>query len=197
MARFKLFGFMALAAAVGFGAVIITSAFLKAPGGGDHALAAGDVAGFLFSEPPTTMKPVNFLDPEDREITLEDFKGRTILLNLWATWCAPCIEELPTLDALQADLGSDGFEVVTISIDRGRPDKPRDFFTRLGVTHLKLYRDPSGKIGLGLKAHGLPTTLLIDPKGREIGRLVGPADWNAEDAKALIQAHLPAQDPAG
>ncbi len=115
-----------------------------------------------------------------------------MLLNLWATWCVPCREEMPALDKLQAALGGANFEVVAINIDRGGPDKARDFLKEIGVNKLALYTDPSGKLFSTIRAVGMPTTLLIDREGREIGRLVGPADWASPEAKTLIEAAIAA-----
>jgi len=141
----------------------------------------------LFSE-PATPKPVpdiRLQDEAGRQLTLADFRGRTILLNVWATWCTPCREEMPALDRLQAKLGSPKFEVVALSIDREGAAVVRKFFTELGVRQLKLYVDPSGEAAGRLATVGIPTTLLIDRDGREIGRRVGPAKW---DGSAEVEA---------
>ncbi|RMF01984.1 MAG: TlpA family protein disulfide reductase, partial [Alphaproteobacteria bacterium] len=113
-----------------------------------------------------------------------------VLLNLWATWCAPCRREMPDLDRLQAELGGERFEVVAISIDKGGPDKPQRFLEEVKATKLNFYHDPTGRLGTLLKAYGLPTTILVDAQGRELGRLAGPAEWGSEDAKKLIKAVL-------
>ncbi|MGF1454203.1 MAG: TlpA family protein disulfide reductase [Alphaproteobacteria bacterium] len=193
MDRLKLFGLM-LAGTVGGFAIVLAMATLLKSGDPARHLATGEMAGFQFQTNPIPVNTSGFVDETGTDLTLADFEGRTILVNLWATWCAPCVEELPTLDALQDSLGSERFEVVTISIDRGGPDKPKAFFDRLGLSSLTLYRDPSTKIGVGLEATGLPTTVLIDERGREVGRYMGPADWNAPEARALIKSFIPAQD---
>ncbi|ODS01407.1 hypothetical protein AUC69_06970 [Methyloceanibacter superfactus] len=120
-----------------------------------------------------------------------------VLLNIWATWCVPCREEMPQLNALQADLGGADFEVVAINIDKGGAEKARTFLEETKATDLALYTDPSGKLFSKLKAVGMPTTLLLDPQGKEIGRLVGPADWASPEAKRLVEAAIAASKPAG
>ena len=133
---------------------------------------------FVLHETPREVPEIGFADGQGREVTLEDFRGRTVLLNVWATWCPPCVEEMPTLDALQAELGGDGFEVVALSIDRAGPGAVRTFFEQTGVEHLGLYIDETGRASSKLGVLGLPATLLIDEEGRELGRLIGPAEWD-------------------
>jgi len=123
-----------------------------------------------------------------------EWRDRTVLLNLWATWCVPCRKELPALDALQAKLGSDRFEVVTINIDTRNLDKPKAWLAEAGISRLSYYGDPSAKVFQDLKAigkaTGMPTTLLIDPQGCELGVLAGPAEWASDDALRLVEAAL-------
>ena len=117
-----------------------------------------------------------------------------MLLNLWATWCVPCRKEMPALDALQAKLGSDKFEVVAVNIDTRNLDKPKTWLKEVGVKRLGYYADPSAKVFQDLKAigkaFGMPTTLLVDPQGCELGTLAGPAEWASDDAVKLIEAAL-------
>ena len=122
--------------------------------------------------------------------TLDAFHGKVILLNIWATWCPPCVTEMPTLDRLQADLGSGKFEVVTLSIDTGGTPVVRRFFDKLGIRHLKLYVDPTQLSFTNLHIVGLPTTLLINTDGKEVGRLIGPADWNAPDMEDFLKGFM-------
>jgi thiol-disulfide isomerase/thioredoxin len=135
-----------------------------------------------------------FADADGKPRALSDFRGRTVLLNLWATWCVPCRKEMPALDALQAKLGSDRFEVVAINIDTRNLEKPRAWLQEVGITKLGYYADPSAKVFQDLKAigkaFGMPTTLLVDPQGCELGALAGPAEWSGEDAVKLIEAAL-------
>jgi thiol-disulfide isomerase/thioredoxin len=143
----------------------------------------------LFNEPaaPKALPDIRFEDEAGRALTLADFKGRVILLNIWATWCTPCREEMPALDRLQAKLGGPGFEVVALSIDREGTAVVRRFFSDVGVHALKLYVDPSGEAASRFGALGVPTTILVDRSGREIGRRVGPAQWDGAAALEFIR----------
>lgn len=145
---------------------------------------------FVFKQAPEPLADVGFADGTGAPMTLAAFRGKTILLNLWATWCAPCREEMPSLDRLQKELGSEAFEVVALAVDRTGPAAARKFLDSVNVTALKLYTDTTTRSGSALKAVGMPTTLLIDPQGREIGRLTGPAEWDSEAAKTLIREAL-------
>ena len=143
----------------------------------------------LLDAPQDILSPP-FSDAEGRKLTLEDFHGKVVLLNVWATWCIPCREEMPTLDALEADLGGPGFEVVPLSVDRAGPEVVRKFYAEIGIEHLGLYIDASMRASFDLQAPGLPTTLLIDSEGRELGRLVGPAEWDTPEMIAFLKNHL-------
>ena len=133
---------------------------------------------------------LEFQDGAGRARSLAEFRGRVVLLNIWATWCAPCREEMPALDRLQAKLGGPEFEVVALSIDRQGTEVVRKFFADVGVKSLGIYIDPSAQSMSRLGVVGLPTTLLIDREGREIGRRAGPAKWDAaqsiEDLRRLM-----------
>lgn len=154
----------------------------------------GEVAAFLPAETPTPMPPLTFTDETGAERRLEEWKGKTVLLNIWATWCAPCRHEMPALDALQQAFADAPFEVVAVSIDKGGPEKPQAFFAETEVSSLALYTDRPGATFEALKARGrafgLPTTLLVDAAGCELGHLPGPADWASPEARALIEAAL-------
>jgi thiol-disulfide isomerase/thioredoxin len=153
-------------------------------------LAAEAPANFIIHETPAAIPAVEFQDNGRRPLTLADFKGKVVLLNVWATWCVSCREEMPTLDRLQATLGGPDFEVVALSIDRAGPEAVRKFYTEFGVKHLALYIDESGKANRTLGLIGLPTTLLIDRDGREVGRLIGPAEWDAPEMVAFVRSRL-------
>jgi thiol-disulfide isomerase/thioredoxin len=199
----------ALAAVIGFAAVYVTfgrsdnavrptaetpstissGKQLALPSGpGSNALSQGHMAAFVFKKEPETLPDVRFQDANGAEKTLADWRGKVVLVNLWATWCAPCRKEMPALDRLQRELGSSKFEVVAISVDRTGLAGARKFLDETNVQNLALYADPTTKLSSALKAVGLPITLLLDTEGREIGRLVGPAEWDSEDAKRLIRA---------
>lgn len=159
-------------------------------GAADTRRRAPGLPAFVFKKAPEPLPDVAFVDGTGAPMSLKDFRGRTILLNLWATWCAPCREEMPSLDRLQQELGSDTFEVVALAVDRTGLEAARKFLDEIGVKALKLYADPTTRAGSALRAIGMPTTILIDAQGREIGRLPGPAEWDSEAAKGLLQAEL-------
>jgi thiol-disulfide isomerase/thioredoxin len=157
-------------------------------------LARGEVAGVTLAAEPRRLPDLAFNDADGKPRTLGELRGRTVLLNLWATWCVPCRKEMPALDALQAKLGGERFEVVAINIDTRNLDRPKAWLQEVGITRLGYYADPSAKVFQELKAAGkaigMPTTLLIDPQGCELGALAGPAEWASEDATKLIEAAL-------
>ncbi len=154
-------------------------------------LATGNMAAFQVTQAPTPVPAFSFQDEAGKQLTLADFKGKIVLLNLWATWCAPCLHEMPTLDRLQHEMGSDTFEVLALSIDfKGMP-AVKKMFKKLKITNLKLYNDQSAKAARHIGVKGMPATLLIDEKGQELGRLSGPAIWDSTEAKHLVSAVLP------
>jgi len=158
------------------------------------ALAHGEVAAVAVARTPFIVPDLAFKDAEGRDRTLKDWRGRTVLLNLWATWCVPCRKEMPALDALQAALGGAVFEVVAVNIDTRDAEKPLAFLKDTGVTRLAYYSDRSAKVFQDLKAagkaFGMPTTLLVDPAGCEIGEIAGPAEWASADGLALVKAAI-------
>lgn len=133
---------------------------------------------------------LTFLDKDGNERTLADFQGRIVVLNLWATWCAPCRKEMPSLDRLQSQLGGDDLEVVALAVDRGDIGKINGFYEEVGLTNLAVYHDKTAKAGRLVRAPGLPTTLIIDREGHEIGRVLGDAEWDGEDVIALLNAAI-------
>ena len=154
-------------------------------------------AGPTLSGPMGEFKPtgrpapdIAFTAGDGSALALKDFAGKVVLLNLWATWCAPCVREMPTLDRLQAELGGPRFEVIALSSDRAGAPVVEPFYREHGLRHLRVYLDPSGEATRALGVRGLPTTLLIDAQGREIGRLEGTAEWDSGAAKALVRHHL-------
>ncbi len=152
----------------------------------------GDVAAMIAVTEPLMISEVAFKDAAEKDVSLKDFAGKTVLLNLWATWCVPCREEMPALNALQEAEGSDKFQVLAINIDTGEVDKPKAFLEEIGVDSLGLYRDSTMGVFNTMKkdglAFGLPVTLLIDGKGCLLGAMNGPAAWDSKDATALIKA---------
>ena len=148
---------------------------------------------------PRVLPTIRFADEKGHAMTLQDFRGKVVLLNLWATWCPPCREEMPTLDRLQARLGGPGFEVVAVSIDRDGLPAVQEFYLQTAIKQLRVYLDKSGEASANLGATGIPTTLLIDRESREIGRKIGPAEWDSLEVVTLIQGYLgaPAPDQPG
>jgi thiol-disulfide isomerase/thioredoxin len=157
-------------------------------------LARGEVAAVAVADTGLHLPALAFKDATGADKTLADWKGRTVLLNLWATWCVPCRKEMPALAALQQKLGGPGFEVVAVNIDTRNLDKPKTWLNEVGIKKLAYYTDPSAKIFQDLKvigkAFGMPTTLLVDANGCELGTLAGPAEWASDDALKLIEAAL-------
>jgi thiol-disulfide isomerase/thioredoxin len=153
-------------------------------------LAKGEVAAMNISKAPEKLPDYAFNDPDGKPVSLAAFRGKTVLLNVWATWCVPCRAEMPELDKLQGEFGSDKFQVVVVNIDTSRPERPKKFFEETGVKALTLYADPKANIFYELKqsgkALGLPVTMLLDPEGCQIGLMNGPAAWHSADAKALV-----------
>src|SRR5438876_8297582 len=157
-------------------------------------LAHGEVAALTMATTPLRLPDLAFEDAEGKPRTLSEWRGKTVLVNLWATWCVPCRKEMPALDSLQAKLGGGNFEEVAVNIDTRDPDKPRAWIRDVGIKRLAYYADPSAKVFKDLKlvgrAFGMPTTLLVDPQGCELGVLAGPADWTSEDALKLVTAAI-------
>ena len=146
--------------------------------------------GFALHDTPQPVINVRYLTEDGSRGDMEDFRGKVILVNVWATWCIPCREEMPTLDALQAELGDDDFEVVALSIDRAGSHVVRRFYDEIGVTNLKMYVDKTMLSMTALRTVGLPTTILIDAQGRELGRLVGPAEWHDPEMEAFLRSFI-------
>lgn len=162
-----------------------------APSGpGSNSLSQGHMAAFVFKKEPEPLPEAKFQDGTGKERTFADWRGKVVLVNLWATWCLPCRKEMPSLDRLQKELGSDKFEVVAISVDRKGLEASKKFLDETKVERLALYVDATARMSSELRAVGLPATILVDTQGREIGRLLGPAEWDSEDAKRLIRSVL-------
>jgi thiol-disulfide isomerase/thioredoxin len=155
-----------------------------------NPLSQGHMAAFVFRKAPKTLPEIKFQDATGKERTLADWRGKVVLLNLWATWCLPCRKEMPSLDRLQKDMGSDKFEVVAVSVDRKGLEASKKFLDETQVQHLALYADSTARMSSELQVVGLPATLLIDTEGRDVGLLLGPAEWDSEDAKRLIRSVL-------
>jgi thiol-disulfide isomerase/thioredoxin len=155
-------------------------------------LAQGQVAALTVPNSPARLPDITFQNQDGAAIQLASFRGRTILLNLWATWCVPCRQEMPALDALQRRLGGPKFEVVAVNVDTARLEQRLPFLQKVGIHSLAFYSDPSGQVLRGLQTAGpvvgLPTSLLVAADGCKIGAMLGPADWASQDARNLISA---------
>lgn len=159
-----------------------------------QAFLKGDMAGLQLIDGETAAPELVFFagQDEEKQLGLDDFKGRVLVLNLWATWCAPCVHELPSLDRLQAELGGDDFEVVALSMDRGGAETVVPFLDELEIQHLGVYTDRKSKTMRALKSASLPITLIIDKNGEMVGRFDGPAAWDGAETKALLKALIAA-----
>jgi thiol-disulfide isomerase/thioredoxin len=155
-------------------------------------LAHGEVAALTMATAPLLLPDLVFEDAEGKPKKLSDWRGRTVLVNLWATWCVPCRKEMPALEGLQTKLGGPNFEVVAVNIDTRDPEKPKNFLKEAHLTRLDYFSDPKAKVFQDLKAIGralgMPTSVLVDGQGCEIATIAGPAEWDSDDAVKLITA---------
>jgi thiol-disulfide isomerase/thioredoxin len=142
---------------------------------------------FILHETPKPIASIAFEDGQGRRRNLAEFRSKVVLLNIWATWCSPCRREMPSLDRLQGLLGGSDFEVVALSIDRAGLEVVRKFYADIGIRNLAIYIDSAGKAPRELATIGVPATLLIDRDGRELGRLVGPAEWDEPDILQFLK----------
>jgi thiol-disulfide isomerase/thioredoxin len=192
-----------LAAVYGMGGLQRNGTPAQADAGCEGAVAAarrlkplvhGEIAALTLSETPRRVPDLSFRDGEGKSVRLADFHGRSVLLNLWATWCVPCRKEMPALDRLQGEINAKEFAIVAVNIDTGDPAKPHRYLSEVGIKNLAYYDDPSTNVFQELKrvgrAVGLPTSILIDRAGCEIGYLAGPAEWSSEVAITLVRSAL-------
>jgi thiol-disulfide isomerase/thioredoxin len=150
----------------------------------------GSMAKFTLAKDPKPLPELAFVDAEDKPVTLGAYRGRTVLLNFWATWCAPCVKEMPSLDRLQAEMGKDRFIVLPLSLDGPSRPKVAPFYADRKLANLGIYFDKGKKVLGALDVSVLPTSILIDAQGRELGRLEGEADWDKPEAVALMKAAI-------
>ncbi len=155
-------------------------------------LAHGEVAALTMAKAPLRLPDLSFEDADGKPKKLSDWRGRTVLVNLWATWCVPCRKEMPALEGLQTKLGGPNFEVVAVNIDTRDPEKPKNFLKEANLTRLDYFSDEKAKVFQDLKAIGralgMPTSVLVDAQGCEIATIAGPAEWDSDDAVKLITA---------
>jgi thiol-disulfide isomerase/thioredoxin len=151
---------------------------------------SGGMRQFTLNDPPLPVPETRFLDAAGREMALGDLKGRVLLVNFWATWCAPCVEELPSLDRLQAEMGSKDFAVLAINEDRQGAKAAVPFLEKHGLKNLAVHVDRQMALARALGLRGMPSTYLVDRTGKVVGALVGVAEWDSPEAKALIRHYV-------
>lgn len=152
------------------------------------AAVGGDMRKLVFHSAPKDAADVDFMTFDEQPLNLSDWQGKWVVVNFWATWCAPCRKEMPMLSALQEDLGGENFEVVTIATSRNPPAKMKAFFDDIGVDNLPLHRDPRSMLARQMGVLGLPVTVILNPEGQEVARLTGDADWASDEARAVLTA---------
>ena len=153
-----------------------------------EALREGTMKKLIFASEPQAVSDIPFADPAGKEFTLADWEGKVVLVNFWATWCAPCRKEMPALNALQTDFGGDDFEVVTIATGRNDLTGIKKFFEETGVDALPILLDPRSQLSRDMAVLGLPVTVILDREGNEIARMRGDAEWDSESGRAIIAA---------
>ena len=152
------------------------------------ALLSGDMKKLVIHPEPKPLPDVGLLGLDEAPQSLSDWRGQWVVANFWATWCAPCRHEMPSLDALQGALGGEDFTVATVATGRNAVPAITEFFAEAGVTRLPVLRDPKAQLARQMGVAGLPVTVILNPEGQEVGRLIGDADWNSADAQAVISA---------
>jgi thiol-disulfide isomerase/thioredoxin len=203
-------GAVLIGAAIGFAGVYGIGGLKRGPAGDPACrgavdlarklapLAHGEVAALTMATAPLRLPDLVFEDAEGNSKKLSDWRGRTVLVNLWATWCVPCRKEMPALENLQTRLGGPDFEVVAVNIDTRDTEKPKNFLKEVNLTRLGYFSDPKAKVFQDLKAIGralgMPTSVLVDGEGCEIATIAGPAEWDSEDAVKLITAAVKPAD---
>jgi thiol-disulfide isomerase/thioredoxin len=155
-----------------------------------QALREGDMEKLNFAEMPTALPDLPITDADGTAHHLSDYRGKYVVLNFWATWCAPCRKEMSTLDQLQATLGGDHFAVVPVATLRNTVTGVQKFFAEQNVTHLPVRLDPDAAFARSIGIMGLPVTLILNPEGQEVARLIGEADWNSPSAQAILTAMM-------
>lgn len=156
-------------------------------------LRAGDMKKLVFHSAPKPVSEAVFVDARGAELSLADYRGKVVLLNFWATWCAPCRHEMPSLDALETELGGDDFAVVPVATGRNPVPIIERFYDKVGVSALPILRDPGKTLAADMGVMLLPVTVILDREGREIARYTGDADWNGAEARAVLEAVLAAE----
>jgi thiol-disulfide isomerase/thioredoxin len=186
---------MRTAATAAFGLILSLQPATAEPPLADFA--TGYVQNFTAHDTPKPLGEAVFQNSDGEKIGFDAFRGKVVLVNLWATWCAPCRREMPSIDRLAQQLKGPDFDVVAVSVDLGGDDKARKFYKEIKVTNLDFYIDPTARIGAAFRAFGLPLTVILNADGLEMGRLVGPAEWDSPEAVDLVKAAIARGRPAG
>lgn len=181
-------GMMKLLPALLYTAALALANPAAADVGAAQAAADGDMKKLVWHSEPRPVAATEFMTFDEAPLTLEQWRGKWLVVNFWATWCAPCKKEMPMLSQLQDELGSEDFEVVTIATSRNPPAKMQVFFDEIGVENLPLHRDPQSALARQMGVLGLPVTVLVSPEGMEVARLTGEADWSSDSARAVLSA---------
>jgi thiol-disulfide isomerase/thioredoxin len=168
---------------VAIGLLLIWPTVLSAAGGSDASIALGQ---FSPAEAPRPAPAVGFTDLEGKPAGFADFRGRPVIVNLWATWCQPCLREMPSLERLQEKLAG-RLTVAAVSQDRGGETTVRSYLTRLGLDKVRVYLDPKSEVGKAFGVRGLPTSIVLDATGREVGRVEGAAEWDSAAMLAVLE----------
>lgn len=173
-----------------FSALLYTALTLAANAADLEALKDGDMKKLVVHPAPQEVSQAVFTTPDGAEHSLDDWQGQWVVLNFWATWCAPCRKEMPTLDALNTEFGGADFAVVPVATGRNALPAIRKLFAEIGVESLPILLDPRQKLARDMAVLGLPITVILNPEGQEIARLRGDADWHSDSARAIVQALL-------
>lgn len=152
------------------------------------ALREGDMRKLVIHDAPRPVDAAPFTTVDGAEMTLDAYRGQVVVLNFWATWCPPCIKEMPMLDALNSDMGSDDFRVVTVATGRNSPAAMKRFFEEAQIDTLPLHNDPNMAMARGMGVLGLPVTVVLDREGQELARMQGEATWDGDSARAVLAA---------
>ncbi|KUJ76426.1 thioredoxin [Ruegeria marisrubri] len=183
----RLFRLASLYMALALGANAVMAADVASLG----ALRDGSMKKLILHSEPKPASTAEFQLEDDKGTgSLADYRGKYVLLNFWATWCAPCRKEMPQLAELQAEFGGDRFEVLTLATGRNSPAGIKKFFAENGISNLPRHQDPKQAVAREMGVAGLPVTVILDPEGQEIARLLGDAEWNSDSAKAIIASLL-------
>ena len=168
--------------------LVYTALVLGANAGDLRAYATGGMVKLIVLEAPVALPEAVLLDAGEAAHPLSDYRGKWVVLNFWATWCAPCLKEMPSLDALQAALGTENFAVVPVATGRNPVEAIARFYEKAGIANLPVLRDPKQEFARAMGVLGLPLTVILDRQGREVARLIGDADWNGPEARAILAA---------